>query len=81
MDFRRLTREFIMTEGKKPVMETYLQSIEEAMGNLRASSLKDERRIAMAKENLKQVKRYMRGLQKEVETLKEQVKVLEENKG
>ena len=80
MDYRRLTRQFIMNEGKGPATSSYIDSISEVLENIMPHSKKDARRIEMAKESLKQVRRQTRRLQERVNVLEEQVSVLEENK-
>lgn len=69
-----------MNEGKGPATSSYLDSISEVLENIMPRSKKDARRIEMAKESLKQVRRQTRRLQERVNVLEEQVSVLEENK-
>lgn len=82
MNWRRLTRQFILNEGlaQKPSMSSYLQSISEVLENITPRSRTDERRIQIAKESLKEVRRGARRLQERVNVLEEQVKILEESK-
>jgi polyhydroxyalkanoate synthesis regulator phasin len=80
MDFRRLTRQFILNEAQGPSVSSYLQSISEVLTNIRPSTRTDERRIEMARQSLKEVRRQMRRLQERVGVLEEQVSILEENK-
>ena len=80
MDFRRLTREFLLGEVRAPSLATYLQSIGEVLDAVKPRTRTDERRIEMARANLKEVRRHMKRLQERVNVLEEQVQVLEENK-
>ena len=80
MDFRRMTREFLQEGTAKPSLASYLQSISEVLGAVTPRSRRDERRIEMAKNSLKEVRRHTRRLQERVNILEEQVQVLEENK-
>ena len=80
MDLRRMTREFLLGERKNPSLSSYLQSITEVLGAITPRSQTDSRRIEMAQESLKEVKRQTRRLQERVNILEEQVKVLEESK-
>ena len=80
MDFRRMTREFLLGESKAPSVASYIQSIGEVLGSITPRSRTDERRIEVAKANLKEVKRHTRRLQERVNILEEQVQVLEESK-
>lgn len=80
MDFRRMTREFLLGEHKAPSLASYIQSISEVLESVTPRSRTDERRIAMAKSNLVEVRRHARRLQERVTVLEEQVQVLEESK-
>jgi hypothetical protein len=81
VDLRRMTREFLMGEGKSPSVASYIQSISEVLGSITPRTRTDERRIEVARANLKEVRRHMRRLQEQVTVLEEQVQVLEEHKG
>ena len=80
MDFRRMTREFLLGESKAPSLASYIQSISEVLNAVTPRSRTDERRIEMAKNSLKEVRRHARRLQERVTILEEQVQILEENK-
>lgn len=80
MDFRRMTREFLLGESKAPSLASYIQSISEVLSAVTPRSRTDERRIEMAKNSLKEVRRHARRLQERVTILEEQVQILEENK-
>jgi hypothetical protein len=80
MDYRRMTREFLLGEGQTPSMASYIQSISEVLHSITPRTRVDERRIEVAKANLKEVRRHSRRLQERVNVLEEQVQVLEENK-
>jgi hypothetical protein len=75
-----MTREFLLGEGKAPSLASYIQSISEVLESVTPRSRTDERRIAMAKSNLVEVRRHARRLQERVSILEEQVHVLEESK-
>tara|TARA_R110002020_G_scaffold394715_1_gene604704 strand:+ start:4076 stop:4321 length:246 start_codon:yes stop_codon:yes gene_type:complete len=80
MDFRRMTREFMLGETKAPSIASYIQSVSEILHSITPRSRTDERRIEVAKANLKEVRRHTRRLQERVNILEEQVQVLEESK-
>jgi len=80
VDFRRMTREFLLGESSPPSLASYLQSISEVLGSITPRSRTDERRIEIASSSLKEVRRHTRRLQERVGVLEEQVKVLEESK-
>lgn len=79
IDLRRMTRKFIMNEGKQQVKwQALVQSIEEALSSIRTGSLRDSRRVELAKHNLKEIKRHLRKANERIETLEEQLRILEE---
>jgi len=80
-DLRRMTREFLLGESRQPSIASYIQSVSEVLECLTPRSRTDERRIEMAKQSLREVRRYSKRLQERVNILEEQVQVLEENKG
>ena len=79
IDLRRMTRKFIVNEGKQQVnWQALVQSIEEALSSIRTGSLRDSRRVDIAKHNLKEIKRHLRKANERIETLEEQLRILEE---
>lgn len=78
IDLRRMTREFLLGEGASPDWKAYIQSIEEALNNIRIGSQRDSRRVSLARHNLREIKRHLRRMEERVNTLEEQLKVLEE---
>lgn len=68
-----------MNEGKQQVKwQTLIQSIEEALSSIRTSSVRDSRRVELAKHNIKEIKRHLRKANERIETLEEQLRILEE---
>ena len=70
-----------MNEGAKKLVDwkSLVQSIDEALSLLNPKSLRDSRRIELARHNLKEVKSHLRRANERVATLEEQLRVLEEN--
>jgi polyhydroxyalkanoate synthesis regulator phasin len=81
LDLRTMTKRFIMSEGAKRLVDwkSLVQSIDEALSSLNPKSLRDSRRIELARHNLKEVKSHLRRANERVATLEEQLRVLEEN--
>lgn len=81
-DFDNMTRRFLMGEskGKEPGMMSHLQALEETLALLRPQRQSDHRRIEMAIENLRGIKRHYRRLEQENKSLQEKLSVLEEEK-
>ena len=80
VNFRQMTRKFLMGEAHAPSLASYLQSISEVLDSVTPRSQRDGRRIEMAKSSLREVRRHTRRLQERVTLLEEQVQVLEESK-
>ncbi len=81
MDFRRMTKRFILGEAYDPPnINSYIQSLNELLNNLKPTSQSDKMRIEMAQSHLRELKRSARKLQERVSLLEEKVKILDENK-
>lgn len=80
MDFDDLTKKFLLGEGKasEPSVLSRIQSVEETLHNILPRSQSDSRRLEMAKENVRNIRKHFKRLQKENERLQEQIAVLEE---
>ena len=82
VDFYRMTRKFLLGEEKaKSSIFTYIQGLQETLTNFTPRSKTDSRRVSMAREQLREIKRYARKLQNEVELLQEKLSILEEQDG
>ena len=80
IDYTKLTRRFLLGEALEELDTfSYIQSLEEALNNI-TTNVSGQRRLKVAKEHLKNIRREVRRLNKIVVLLEEQVKVLEENK-
>jgi len=60
---------------------TYIQGLEEIISNLKPRTMTEKRRMSLAKHHLREVKRYARKMQSNIEILNEKLNVLEESKG
>ena len=58
---------------------TYLQGLQEIISNIRPKSITEERRIALAKQHLKEARRSARKMQNELQLLEERLNILEES--
>ena len=80
-DLYKMTRRFLLGEVyDAPTVDSYIQSLEETLNSLKSRSVKENNKIKIARQHLKEVKRNVRRLQERVNVLEEQVKVLEEGK-
>ena len=80
MNLNDMTRDFLLGESKTPSIQSYLQSLKEIISGIRPRSAVDERRLEMAQNHLREIKRRHRQLEEKLSLLEEQVKVLEEGK-
>lgn len=82
IDLRRMTRKFVMGESKDNYnVFTYIQALQETLKNFRPKSKTESRRLNIARDQLKEIKRHTRKLQNEVELLQEKLVLLEEQVG
>ena len=80
INYRKITRNFLLGEAyEAPDVFSYIQSLEEVLNNI-TTNISGQRRMKVAKEHLRNIRRTVRGLNKRVTTLEEQIKVLEESK-
>jgi len=59
---------------------TYIQGLQEIINNLKPRTLADERRIVLAKQHVREVRRFARKILNENMSLQEKLNLLEENK-
>tara|TARA_R100001244_G_C5066164_1_gene110150 strand:+ start:120 stop:368 length:249 start_codon:yes stop_codon:yes gene_type:complete len=81
MDYDKMTRKFLLGEvNDSPSIGSYLQSLKEALANLRPATQTDKRRLEIANNHLHEVRRRVRRLQENHDILEERLKILEESK-
>tara|TARA_R110002124_G_scaffold89937_7_gene229781 strand:+ start:11306 stop:11575 length:270 start_codon:yes stop_codon:yes gene_type:complete len=89
MDFNKMTRDFLMGEGRAPTTTmARFRAIREAIESLAPRTIKERQRIEIAKENLAHARRTCRKLEEqnnalleENNQLTEKLQLLEEDKG
>ena len=81
VDLRRLTREFLLSEGKKkkPSVRAYAENVIDILTKIKASSQAEQRKIDMAKEHLKDIKSLTRRLEIKIESLEKQLEELKKD--
>jgi len=82
VDFYRMTKQFLLHEGQIPEANilTYVQALSEVIANMKPRTQSEGRRLAMAKQQLKEIKKMARKMQEQINILEERVNVLEEIK-
>ena len=80
-EFYEMTRKFLLGESKESTtLDAYIKSIKEYLESASPRSLKESKKLSIAKENLYKARRLAQKLEENVLVLKEQVKVLKEGK-
>tara|TARA_Y100000310_G_scaffold307160_1_gene349020 strand:+ start:4346 stop:4597 length:252 start_codon:yes stop_codon:yes gene_type:complete len=81
INFERMTRKFLIGEGHNPPsMRSYVQSLSEILRTLNPKSQTEKRRVEIALEHVREIKRHTRKLEERVLMLEDKLKVLEEDK-
>ena len=60
---------------------TYIQGLQEIISNLKPRTLTEKRRMQLAKQHLREVKRFARKMQNDIGVLQEKLNILEESTG
>jgi RNA-splicing ligase RtcB len=81
MSSDREWREFLINEelGEKTIF-TYIQGLQEIISNLKPRTVSEKRRLQLAKQHIKEVRKYARRMLNENMNLQEKLNLLEENK-
>jgi len=74
-------RNFLNESLDEKTIFTYIQGLEEIISNLKPRTITEKRRMSLAKQHIKEVKRYARRMQNEAYVLQEKLNILEESKG
>ena len=74
-------RSFLSESLDEKTIFTYIQGLEEIVNNLKPRTMTEKRRMSLAKQHIREVKRYARRLQNENQVLQEKLNILEESKG
>jgi len=80
-DFGLMTRKFMLGESHNPPsMRSYVQSLSEILKALSPKNQTEKRRVEIALEHVREIKRHTRKLEERVLMLEDKLKVLEEDK-
>jgi hypothetical protein len=81
IDYASMTRKFLIGEGHSPPsVRSYVQSLSEILRNLNPKTQMEKRRVEIALEHVREIKRHTRKLEEKVLMLEGKLKVLEEDK-
>ena len=79
MSLERDWQNFINENIEERTIFTYIQGLEEVISNFKPRTMTEKRRLTLARQNLREVKRFARKMQNEVQMLHEKLSILEEN--
>tara|TARA_Y100000310_G_C20396783_1_gene675471 strand:+ start:355 stop:636 length:282 start_codon:yes stop_codon:yes gene_type:complete len=74
-----ITRQFLLGESSQPSVHSFIQALGETITKFKPKTQTEQRRVEMAKNQLKEIKRRVRRLEEQVNVLQEQLKILEES--
>ena len=81
IDFDSMTRKFLLGENhNSPGMRSYIQSLNEILRSLSPKTQMEKRRVEIALEHVREIKRHTRKLEERVFVLEDKLQVLEEDK-
>ena len=80
MSLNSTWRNFLNENLDEKTIFTYIQGLEEVISNLKPRTMTEKRRMSLAKQHLREVKRYARKMQSNIEILNEKLSILEESK-
>lgn len=79
-DFGKITRKFLLGESyKEPTVESRIQTLYEILENIMPKTASELRRLEVAKEQVRGIKRQHKKMLENYKMLEERVKMLEEN--
>ena len=73
-------KDFLNESLDEKTIFTYIQGLEEIISNLKPRTMTEKRRMSLAKQHLREVKRAARRMQNEMSILEEKLNILEESK-
>ena len=81
MSLDKSWRDFLNESVDEKNIFTYIQGLQEIISNLKPRTLTEKRRMQLAKQHLREVKRFARKMQNDIGVLQEKLNILEESVG
>lgn len=79
-DFGKITRKFLLGESyKEPTVESRIQTLYEILENIMPKTASESRRLEVAKEQVRGIRRQHKKMLENYKMLEERVRMLEEN--
>jgi len=80
MSIRGNWESFLLNEAVEDrTIFTYIQGLQEFVNNFKPRTMVEKRRLSLASQQLKEIKRHARRMQNEVQMLQEKLNILEES--
>ena len=76
----KITKDFLLSEGKAPPFQVWIQSLQDNLSSLRPNTLADKRRIDLMKHQLTELRRVTRRMDEQIKKLEEEIVFLQEEK-
>jgi hypothetical protein len=74
-------RDFLNESLDEKNIFTYIQGLQEIISNLKPKTMTEKRRLQLAKNHLREVKKFARRMDNDIGVLEERLNILEESQG
>jgi hypothetical protein len=81
MSLDKQWRDFLTESVDEKNIFTYIQGLQEIISNLKPKTIAEKRRLQLAKQHLREVKRFARRMENDIGVLQEKLNILEESAG
>jgi|TARA_R100001591_G_scaffold72199_1_gene80463 hypothetical protein len=81
MSLDKAWRDFLTESVDEKNIYTYIQGLQEIISNLKPRTVTEKRRLQLAKQHLREVRRFARKLDNRIGVLEEKLTILEESTG
>ena len=81
MSLDKARRDFLTESVDEKNIYTYIQGLQEIISNLKPRTVTEKRRLQLAKQHLREVRRFARKLDNRIGVLEEKLTILEESTG
>jgi hypothetical protein len=81
MSLDKQWRDFLNESADDKNIFTYIQGLQEIISNLKPKTIAEKRRLQLAKQHLREVKRFARRMENDIGVLQEKLNILEESAG
>tara|TARA_Y100001938_G_scaffold131053_1_gene187672 strand:- start:121 stop:369 length:249 start_codon:yes stop_codon:yes gene_type:complete len=81
MSLDKAWRDFLTESVDEKNIYTYIQGLQEIISNLKPRTVTEKRRLQLAKQHLREVRRFARKLDNHIGVLEEKLSILEESTG